>query len=104
MLKHSFLSISINSIIQNLIVKPIQEKASSNEMDLIGLLIKKGFDIATLNEVFSRKELSYTLEELAVDSIIEKLLKQYTDQDLVIKIRDGEKKSLKRIIIKNNSK
>ena len=95
----TFLNVSIKSLLDNL-VKVGEDKASSKETNLPALLIKKGYDAATIKELFSDNEsVFYSEENLPTDCQIEKTLQTQPNQDLIIKMRGGKKTSIRRIII-----
>jgi len=103
LLKKTFISISISQVVNNVIYGNKDETTIAKQETAITKLLIAGYDIATLNELLNKgNELEYIEEKLDAKRNIEKVFldNRNDDQDIILKIRGGEKVSLRRVIIK----
>ncbi len=103
--KHSF-NISINEIVAKILCGNAENTETAQiqpNNTIVQKLSSIGYDRETINQLYNRNEdISFVEESLKTDISIEKTLREKSNQDLVIKIRDGKKVSMRRLVIINN--
>jgi hypothetical protein len=104
LLSNTVLNISIRSVLEKILM--VTDTSSLRPRNrLIEKLIESGCTAETVNELFGKRtDLKFkekTIENPQTVSIAN-LIKEYSNQDIIIKIRDSQKKSIKQIIITKN--
>jgi hypothetical protein len=107
--RSTFLNISITSIVDSFLdseagdsklLRPIA--ALKGRYDT---LISKGFDYATLRNVeFDNSDIRCELVSVPVDANIAQLKNQYSNQDIIVKVRKSKVSSIQQLIIKTKNK
>lgn len=103
MLEKTFLNISIKEIVENIIYGKYRQSTIGKQNNLIDKLINIGYDNITIKEIFENKNQIYFEEEkIDVKKNLESVFleNRNDDQDIILKVRSGEKVSLRRIVIK----
>ncbi len=103
LLKKTFINISISQIVNNVLYGNKNETTIAKQETAITKLLKIGYDTTTINELLNKgNSLEYIEEKLDAKRNIEKVFldNRNDDQDIILKIRGGEKVSLRRVIIK----
>jgi hypothetical protein len=106
MFSKTFLNVSIKSIVNKVLLANSNENVNTVNMtvnNFIEKLFAKGYSIDTISELFGTRTESVDFTEETIQNPrtvnIEKLIREKTSQDILIKIRDGEKKSIRRLLI-----
>lgn len=110
LLNKTFLNIAFSSLVSNILKDNRNEKTNTyltEQNNLIDLYIKQGYDLDSLSDIFNGEKDIETTQELIFDRAkdssivpnISTLLNEYENQNLLIKVRDGKKQSIRRLII-----
>lgn len=111
MLNETFLNIGFSKLIRKILnfnnVTTIGNPFLTNDGNLIDKYIANGYDAETLIEILNKPSDLAVEEQTIYDRSIkgstppkiEELVKEKSNQDLIIKVRDGKKLSIKRLII-----
>ncbi len=111
MLNETFLNIGFSGLAKKFLnynsANTDKSQFLKNESNLIDKYITNGYDIETLMEILHNPSdlilEEQTMYDRSVDGSntpkIEELVKEKANQDLLIKVRDGKKMSIKRLII-----
>lgn len=96
--KKTFTNIAVRDLIKN-VTGGKKDSLINKENNLIQKLINVGYDYKTLIQIFDKNDKTPFVEEpLDIHINIEKILREKSNQNLIIKIRNGEKRSIRRIV------
>lgn len=110
LLNNTFLNIAFSSLVTNILKDNRSEKTNTfltEQNNLIDLYIKQGYDLDSLSDIFNGEKNIETTQELIYDRAknptivpnISALLNEYENQNVLIKVRDGKKQSIRRLIM-----
>ena len=110
LLNNTFLNIAFSSLVTNILKDNRSEKTNTyltEQNNLIDLYIKQGYDLDSLSDIFNGEKNIETTQEQVYDRAknptivpnISALLNEYENQNVLIKVRDGKKQSIRRLIM-----
>lgn len=102
-LQHSFVNISIKEVVDKILNANVLGESPGKtftESTYIKKLLEKGYSLDVLNEIFEmRGSIKYTEQTLPTDINIAQVIRENADQDIMIKVREGKKQSIRRLLI-----